>query len=190
MFEPNEHDFSDLFNDIAHSACKDNISSVAYKNDSVIAIVLNTIKQYSDVDYIPKIDLNTDFADEIERGEYKSHKENQIVTFLNAIEQHQFDLLGKDVKLFKVEIICVSDQARGLGIAKELMRRSFEAAHSEKCSWMAATCTAVASQTLFAKLGFSTFFEMPFEKYRENGKIVFNNPPDNGKSAKFMAIRL
>ncbi|VDL73207.1 unnamed protein product [Nippostrongylus brasiliensis] len=88
----------------------------------------------------------------ITKGPYKNRNENRIATFLDVAEAHQDELLGKDAKIFKIEIICVAVSARGLGIAKELMRLSLEKARSEGCDWMAAVATAVASQSLFAKV--------------------------------------
>ncbi|WKY00019.1 hypothetical protein Q1695_014698 [Nippostrongylus brasiliensis] len=186
---PSEREFDGVFADIVGICLKDSCTTLAYHDGKIIGLLLGAIK-YHDKAEFPKRYSGIDFTEEITKGPYKNRNENRIATFLDVAEAHQDELLGEDAKIFKIEIICVAVSARGLGIAKELMRLSFEKARSEGCDWMAAVATAVASQSLFAKLGFETFFEVPFVNFRENGQPVFRDVPDGGRSAKFIAIRL
>ncbi|KAK6020924.1 hypothetical protein OSTOST_13414 [Ostertagia ostertagi] len=90
----------------------------------------------------------------------------------------------------KIDIICVSSEAKGHGLGKELTRRSIEIARSEGCDWVATAATAAASQAVFSRMGFQSLHEIPYSSFRENGNVVFKNLHDGCESGKFMALRV
>ncbi|VDO80981.1 unnamed protein product, partial [Heligmosomoides polygyrus] len=52
--------------------------------------------------------------DNIAQGPYTQHKANQLVTFVATLERRQRELLHHANKVMKIDVICVSREARGL----------------------------------------------------------------------------
>ncbi|VDM57412.1 unnamed protein product [Angiostrongylus costaricensis] len=129
-------------------------------------------------------------AIEISKGPYKQHKANQLTAYVNALEQGIHRLPGHFTKCLKIDIICVADEAKGHGLGKELTKRAINVARSEGCEWVVTAATAAASQAVFTRMGFETFYEIPFSNFCENGTVVFNNLFDGCSSGKLMALRL
>ncbi|XGW01535.1 hypothetical protein V3C99_014004 [Haemonchus contortus] len=189
-----EEELSEFFHDLSESGySNEKYSTIVHQGDRLVAICLCSVNTYDDsIEHdTPEIDSEPhDYAKEIAQGPYRDHKANQLVTFVGALEQRQRELLGKSCKVMKIDIICVSTDAKGRGLGKELTRKSVEIARAEGCDWVATAATAAASQAVFSRMGFQTMYEIPYTNFTEHGEPVFKNLHDGCQSGKFMALRV
>ena len=79
--------------------------------------------------------------------------------------------------VFVGEVLCVGRAARGMGLGKEMVKKSMEVAKDKfGCEAYFACLTGIYSQGIYAKLGFTTMREVVYEEYRDrNGDAVIND---------------
>ncbi|KHJ92369.1 acetyltransferase, GNAT family [Oesophagostomum dentatum] len=176
-------DLCDFYHDLSESG---------YSHEKYSTVVYDKDSKYNDSDKIPpEIDVGKhDIAEEISKGPYKQHKANQIFVYITTLEHRQRQLLGNGSRVLKLDILSVSKEYRGRGLAKDLTRRAIEMAQAEGCDWIATSATAAASQAIFEKMGFKALYEIPYPIFREHGVPVFQNLHDGCTGGKFMALRV
>ncbi|KJH44573.1 acetyltransferase, GNAT family [Dictyocaulus viviparus] len=188
-------DLCDFFHDLAYSGYShEKYSTLVRKDGRLLGICLcSSGSRGENTNMIPSHDidvLNHDFAEEIAKGPYKQHKANQLVSYVSALERGLYNLPGNFITFLKIDIICVANHARGQGLGKRMTLESIKIARSQHCEWIVTAATASASQVLFSRVGFETFFKLPYSIFRENGRVVFDNLYDGCSSGKLMALQL
>lgn len=187
-------DLADFFSDLSKSGYShEKYSTLVHQDDRLVGVCLCSVHNYNndvEADSSYPDPEQYDFAEDIAQGPYTQHKANQLVTFVATLERRQRELLHHANKVMKIDVICVSREARGRGLGKDLVRTSIEMAIVGDCDWVATAATAAASQALFSRMGFQSLFEIPYASFRENGRAVFQNLHDGCTSGKFMALRL
>ncbi|KAJ1372224.1 hypothetical protein KIN20_034318 [Parelaphostrongylus tenuis] len=194
LSDPTKSDLQDFFHDLTHSGySNEKYSTVVHQGDRLVAICLCSVSchDYSkDVTSSEVENMDDNYANEIAKGPYKQHKANKLIAYVSALERGLRRLPGHSTNYFKIDVIAVAIEAKGRGLGQELTQRSINIARSEGCDWVIAAATAAASQTLFSRMGFETYYELPYSNFRENGVVVFNNLYDGCLSGKLMALRL
>ncbi|CAI4225161.1 unnamed protein product [Auanema sp. JU1783] len=163
-------------------------STLCFDGPELVGISLNYTKlvEGSPESESSSFDPRADFAKAIESGPYTQLNANRLVVFVETVEAGMAKLINAPKKIFKIDVLCVRSDYQGKGIASQMLRRAEQAAVDAGCSYIISTATAVASQTLFAKNGFTVLRELPFSCFRENGVAVYENLTDGGRAAKLM----
>ncbi|CAB3398904.1 unnamed protein product [Caenorhabditis bovis] len=190
-----EADVEKFFADLASGGLNnEKYSILVFHNEKLVAVCLNSVKisEKWKPEFQEQIYFNPhfDYAKEIASGPYTEPKANRLVSFVNALEYYLELLADYPMKILKIDVLCVSKEYQGQGLAKKLVVDSLAKAVENDCDFVATVATARASQSIFAKSGLVTLQEMPFSCFRENGVPVFQNLPDDGVSGKLMGISL
>lgn len=72
-----------------------------------------------------------------------------------------------------LKFLCVRRDCRGRNIGVKLMEFTFDFMRREKIPVAYVFASSAYSQRVFQKLEFETVYEMPYEDYKVDGKVVF-----------------
>ncbi|KAL4715774.1 hypothetical protein ACJJTC_006353 [Scirpophaga incertulas] len=106
-------------------------------------------------------------------------KFNKIFTILYTVSRDLdlFDTFDVD-RIMECRIISVADQARGRGLAKELMKRSIQLAREEDFKLFKVDATGAFSQRICSTLGLRELRKVRYAEYCDSsGKPIFCVPP-------------
>uniref|UniRef100_A0A2A4J4D3 aralkylamine N-acetyltransferase n=1 Tax=Heliothis virescens TaxID=7102 RepID=A0A2A4J4D3_HELVI len=112
-------------------------------------------------------------------------KYNKIFTILYSVSQ-ELDLFNtfQVDKILECRIISVDQQARGRGLAKELMARSIDIAKENGFKLFKADATGAYSQRICSSLGMEIIRTVRYADYRDaSGTPVFDVPPPHNALA-------
>uniref|UniRef100_A0A158PC35 N-acetyltransferase domain-containing protein n=1 Tax=Angiostrongylus cantonensis TaxID=6313 RepID=A0A158PC35_ANGCA len=185
---PSKSDLSDFFHDLSYSGySNEKYSTIVHQRDRLIGICLCSVSTHDDskaatssqvqaandnhLDAVCMTERNSAYAE-------KPHYQAPPTVF-------EFPPLCLAKIIGKLVII-----RKGHGLGKELTKRAINVARSEGCDWVVTAATAAASQALFSRMGFETFYEIPFSNFCENRTVVFSNLFDGCSGGKLMAFRL
>jgi len=103
----------------------------------------------------------------------------EIFDQLPAGQEHIFSLSEtKDSRaVYFGHNLCVAREARGLGLAQEMVKRSHRLAESHGCSHSYAIATGICSQKIFHNLGYKTKFEVQYADHEadKRGRPLFHD---------------
>ncbi|KAM3958807.1 LOW QUALITY PROTEIN: arylalkylamine N-acetyltransferase-like 7 [Aphomia sociella] len=157
----------------------DGLSVAAMEDDTVLGVALNGILPGDIEQSIEKIQQSSD------------EKYNKIFTILYTVSR-DLDLFGTfDVnRILECRIISVSDQARGRGLAKELMRRSIEIAKEQRFKLFKVDATGAYSQRICSSLGLRVLHKIRYCEYCDDtGTPIFEvSPPHDSLSVMVLEI--
>ena len=96
-----------------------------------------------------------------------------------------------NVKKFYVgHSVSVSSKARGLGIGKELIRRTMTLAKEKGCAYVYILATGIYSQAIFKSLGFTLLKEKVYEEFKDYDGTEFFCDMREHKKAQVVAYDL
>ena len=86
--------------------------------------------------------------------------------------------------------LSVKSEARGLGIGKELIRRTMALAKEKECSIVYILTTSIYSQAIFKSLGFRVLQEMAYDEFKDYDGTPFFRDMREHKKAQVVAYDL
>lgn len=84
-----------------------------------------------------------------------------------------FEKVPKATKFYLGHSLTISSEARGLGLGKELLKRSMDMARNLHCSHMYVLATSCYSQAIFKKLNFDILTQVEYEKFMDSNGTPF-----------------
>ncbi|KAJ0176254.1 hypothetical protein K1T71_008428 [Dendrolimus kikuchii] len=118
-------------------------------------------------------------------------KYNKIFTILYTVSR-DLDLFNtyQVNRILECRIISVSEQARGRGLAKELMARSVDLAKEQGFKLFKVDATGAYSQRICKSLGLQELKRVVYSEYCDDtGEPIFNvSPPHNALSVMVLTI--
>ncbi|GMT32235.1 hypothetical protein PFISCL1PPCAC_23532, partial [Pristionchus fissidentatus] len=102
----------------------------------------------------------------------------KIRAILSKINEEKWDLIPSDIdRLFEVKLLSVAEKWRGRGIGQILLTFGLNEARERGAKGAFAEAIATASQTIFARSGYSIIREIFYENWLgDDGKPVFVCP--------------
>ncbi|KAF2351086.1 Acyl-CoA N-acyltransferase [Trinorchestia longiramus] len=137
-----------------------------HNNNKIVGVAINSIKGK---DATPGLD---DFLAWIDPQ--KDPKIFRIISFLRHVahEVDFYEKYGVD-RIMQFDLLNVSKDYSGRGIAAMLVQQSVALARQENLTCLVALTTGIFSAKIFARHNFRTIREIPYSSHRENGKLVF-----------------
>ena len=93
-------------------------------------------------------------------------------------------------KFYMGHSLSVKSEARGLGIGKELIRRTMALANEKECSIVYILTTSIYSQAIFKSLGFRVLQEMAYDEFKDYDGTPFFRDMREHKKAQVVAYDL
>ncbi len=110
---------------------------------------------------------------------------NTIMWFFERKFRYHPSYALEDLKvrrMFVGEILAVSKKARGLGLGKEMLRKSMEVAKAANCEAYFSGLSSIYSQKIYKDLGFTVFREMSYKDVKsKSGKPLLNDTGEHTK---------
>ncbi|NP_001177771.1 N-acetyltransferase 2 [Bombyx mori] len=146
----------------------DGLSIAAMDGDKVLGVALNGILRHGDIEQsIEKIKQSTD------------EKFNKIFNILYTVSRdlNLFNTFEVDL-IMECRIISVHENARGRGLAKELMKRSIDLARDNEFKLFKVDATGAFSQRICRSLSLEELKSVRYDEYcDESGTPIFRVPP-------------
>lgn len=120
-----------------------------------------------------------------------NEKMQTIYNFIEYIEKQVslFDIYSSIDKALYIEMLSVNKNYRNMGIAKELLKQTFNYMRENNLMVCQILCTNYYMIQLCEKLKFNSLIEIPFENYIVNGVQQFS-PENPHRIAKILAKNL
>lgn len=142
---------------------KDNCSFKAVNTQNqIIGVILNGIVE------------KTPQHDEPEEEEVKHEKFKKILTLFDYIDTqyNMFDVHPQFDRALDAKIMSVNDAYRGVGICKELTRRTVDYMREHDLQLFHVMCTSFYSSKVCESLGFDVVYKLNYKDYKVNGKNI------------------
>ena len=115
----------------------------------------------------------------------------QLLLDLHYGKRQAFDELKAAKRMYFAASLCISDNARGMGLGTGLVRRGYDIAVKACCDYTYVLATSLYSQRIFHKLGNVTILnEVSYEdyKYDRKGRPFLGDPREH-KVIQLLAIQ-
>ena len=116
-----------------------------------------------------------------------------IENFLDSMgygKMYAFRDFPNATKIYSGQSVCVSPKARGLGLGKELIRRTNNLAKDKGCSYVYILATSLYSQKIFRSLNFQVHSEKEYETCKNKDGSNFFKDMQVHKSAQLVVLDL
>ena len=106
-------------------------------------------------------------------------------------KKYAYEAVPNATKIYHGHSVTVAPKARGMGLGKELIRRSMDLAHKRGCSHVYILATSIYSQRIFRDFKFTILQEMPYEDFldRDGHSCFFQNMNEH-KTAQVVLYEL
>uniref|UniRef100_A0A914YRK0 Uncharacterized protein n=1 Tax=Panagrolaimus superbus TaxID=310955 RepID=A0A914YRK0_9BILA len=155
------------------------------KDDYAEGIVQNHVtKKLSFFDPLPPFVITY-----IKNGPFKSLNNNRVAVLLNEMEWQTGKFLPKGIKTFGLhELTAINPKYYRFGFATSSAAVLQKIMFDQGCTHDGGYCVATGTYKMSKKFNSSTVFSMPYNRYLENGKPVFENFYDGATAAHFVFI--
>ncbi|GAB0095829.1 hypothetical protein DMENIID0001_112590 [Sergentomyia squamirostris] len=139
----------------------EDLSFKAMRNGEIIGVMINGI-------------MRKDF--EGPHTDFSGHEKFQKIITMSESLEHQCDIFGRfpDIDRFvDGRIMCVSSDARGLGIAGKLVEETLNRMIRENLPMIYIQCSSLYSARVLEKLNFEEILSLKYEDYQIDGMVVF-----------------
>uniref|UniRef100_A0A914YMP3 N-acetyltransferase domain-containing protein n=1 Tax=Panagrolaimus superbus TaxID=310955 RepID=A0A914YMP3_9BILA len=174
-------------------------NSIVAKNDNkIVGIFMGCIVERYEFHEIyrgalfhdnPKLVLKNDYAEEIRNGPFKSLNLNRIAILIEELEWQTGKFLPKDThKLALLEFAAVHPSFMRFGVGTKAAPLMQKIMLDQGCTHEVGYTVSVGTYKICLKSGHIPIFSLPYERYIENGRPVFENLHD-GATAAHMTLR-
>jgi GNAT superfamily N-acetyltransferase len=116
----------------------------------------------------------------------------KFLDMANYSKDKAFEEAGKEAtKIFHGHSVTVGPKVRGMGLGKELLKRSMDLAKSKECSHVYIMATSIYSQRIFSSMGYRVIHETLYSDFKDrDGVSEFFKDMGEHKSAQIVLFDL
>uniref|UniRef100_A0AC34GRB6 Uncharacterized protein n=1 Tax=Panagrolaimus sp. ES5 TaxID=591445 RepID=A0AC34GRB6_9BILA len=137
----------------------------------------------------PQFVIKDDYAEDIKNGPFKSLNNNRVAVLLNELEWQTGKFLPKGIQKFGLhELTAIDPNYYRFGFATSSAAVLQKIMFNQGCTHDGGYCVAMGTYRMSKRFDSETLFSMPYDRYLENGKPVFENMYDEATAAHFVFI--
>uniref|UniRef100_A0AC34FHR9 Uncharacterized protein n=1 Tax=Panagrolaimus sp. ES5 TaxID=591445 RepID=A0AC34FHR9_9BILA len=133
----------------------------------------------------PQFVNKDDYAEDIKNGPFKSLNNSRVAVLLNELEWQTGKFLPKGIQKFG-ELTVIHPNYYRFGFATSTAAVLPKIMFSQGCTHDGGDCVAMGTYRMSKRFYSETLFSMPYDRYFENGKPVFQKMYDEATAAHFV----
>uniref|UniRef100_A0AC35F3R2 Uncharacterized protein n=1 Tax=Panagrolaimus sp. PS1159 TaxID=55785 RepID=A0AC35F3R2_9BILA len=192
-------EFAQLFFNRKSGMLSKGLSYIIKDEDKVVGFSLGDIYDISHIDdefrkqlysKDAKIEFKDDYAEDIKNAEGDTEKAKKIYAFFEPAMLQTIHFIPPDrKKIFLYESTGIKKDYQKSNLYLTLVDLMHKSAKEKGCDYSVSYCVAKASARQASKFC-DHLFSFPFDKFKANGKVVFDSLHDGAKALEVYGLKL